>query len=116
VPGPNYSAEEGRFTVTSGGSTITMAPSKRRFTDPPQVVANTAIHTTGLSDLYLVLGDADEQAGAWTVRAYYNPLIPLIWGGAGIMMLGGLCSLSDRRLRVGVPVKRADLVRAAAKG
>jgi cytochrome c-type biogenesis protein CcmF len=116
VPGPNYTAQEGRFTVTRGGKVFAMTPSKRRFTDPPQVVANTAIHTTGLSDLYLVLGDEDPQDGAWAVRAYYNPLIPLIWGGAGIMMLGGLCSLSDRRLRVGVPLKRPDLVSATAKG
>jgi cytochrome c-type biogenesis protein CcmF len=117
VPGPNYSAEEGRFSVTRGGGTsFAMTPSKRRFTDPPQVVANTAIHTTGLSDLYLVLGDADAAAGTWAVRAYYNPLIPLLWGGAGIMMLGGFLSLSDRRLRIGAAVKRPDLAGAVARG
>ena len=36
-------------------------------------------------------------------RLYHNPLALWIWVGAGIMALGGLVSLSDRRLRVGAP-------------
>jgi cytochrome c-type biogenesis protein CcmF len=30
-------------------------------------------------------------------------LVPFIWFGASIMALGGLLSLTDRRLRVGAP-------------
>jgi cytochrome c-type biogenesis protein CcmF len=41
------------------------------------------------------------------MRLYYNPLVPWIWFGTGIMALGGLVSLSDRRFRIGVPVRRA---------
>ena len=46
---------------------------------------------------------AGEGDGSWSIRIYYNPLVPWIWLGAVIMMLGGLVSLSDRRLRVGAP-------------
>jgi cytochrome c-type biogenesis protein CcmF len=37
------------------------------------------------------------------VRAYYKPFVTLIWLGAVVMVIGGIVSLSDRRLRVGAP-------------
>jgi cytochrome c-type biogenesis protein CcmF len=53
------------------------------------------------------------DAGALTVRAFWKPLVTLIWLGAVVMALGGLLSLSDRRLRVGAP-KTARRGRAVA--
>ena len=53
--------------------------------------------------------------GAWVVRLYYNPLVPWIWFGAIIMALGGLVSLSDRRFRVGVPMRRAAPAASSAR-
>ncbi|MBO0766827.1 MAG: hypothetical protein J2P50_19860, partial [Hyphomicrobiaceae bacterium] len=47
-------------------------------------------------------GDALAD-GAFVVRAYFNPLVRLIWLGALVMAIGGLLSLLDRRLRVGAP-------------
>jgi cytochrome c-type biogenesis protein CcmF len=58
--------------------------------------------TRGLSQLYLSLGDA-ENNGSIAIRLYYKPMVLLIWLGAVVMMLGGALSLSDRRLRVGAP-------------
>ena len=106
VRGPNYQAERGRFTVTSGGSPVTVLLPERRFY-PVQRTQTTeaAIHTTGLADLYVVVGDADGN-GAWAVRLYHNPLVPWIWAGAIVMALGGGLSLTDRRLRVGAPKRR----------
>jgi cytochrome c-type biogenesis protein CcmF len=37
------------------------------------------------------------------VRLYFKPFVTFIWLGAVVMALGGLMSLSDRRLRVGAP-------------
>ena len=48
------------------------------------------------------------------VRFYYEPLVPLIWGGFVIMALGGLVSLSDRRYRIGAPL-RARAIEVAAR-
>ena len=42
---------------------------------------------------------APEGAPVWLVRAYWNPWALLIFIGPGIMALGGVISLSDRRLR-----------------
>jgi len=61
-----------------------------------------ALMTRGVSQLYVSLGDPNP-GGATVVRVYHKPLVLLIWLGAGVMALGGALSLSDRRLRVGVP-------------
>jgi len=37
---------------------------------------------------------------------YFHPLVRFIWIGALIMFLGGLFSLTDRRLRVGAPSRK----------
>ncbi|MBB2701171.1 UNVERIFIED_ORG: cytochrome c biogenesis factor, partial [Rhizobium esperanzae] len=40
-------------------------------------------------------------------RIWWKPFILCIWGGALIMAAGGCVSLSDRRLRVGAPRRKA---------
>jgi cytochrome c-type biogenesis protein CcmF len=65
-------------------------------------------------DLYIVLGD-DAGGGARNVRASYNPMATWIWLGAVIMFVGGFLSLSDRRLRIGVPQKAARVVMQAGE-
>jgi cytochrome c-type biogenesis protein CcmF len=58
----------------------------------------------------VVLGERRTAVGApvWLVRAYWNPLALLIFIGPVIMALGGLMSLSDRRLRLGVGRRSAE--------
>ena len=67
-------------------------------------------------DLYASLAEpASDQAGAqgaWTLRILYEPLVNFIWVGSAMLVLGGLVSLSDRRLRVGAPKRRAAAVPA----
>lgn len=100
--GPNYDAARATVTVLSGGQTIAvMHPEKRVFPAEGQDTVQTAIRTTIISDLYLALGDQREQ-GRWILRAYVNPLAPLIWLGALVMALGGFASLWGR-LRVANP-------------
>ena len=103
VQGPNYAAQRATFTVSSGGApVVTLRSEKRSFPLEQMTTTQAGIDTSLWRDLYLVIGDA-AQNGAFTVRLYYNPLVFWIWGGAGLMGLGGLLSLTDRRLRVGAP-------------
>jgi cytochrome c-type biogenesis protein CcmF len=80
----------------------TMMPSKRSFSARGTTTTEAALMTRGFSQLYLSLGDT-EPDGSVAVRLYYKPMVLLIWLGAVVMMLGGVLSLSDRRLRVGAP-------------
>jgi cytochrome c-type biogenesis protein CcmF len=112
--GPNYGELIGRLEVTRGGSPIAeLRPSKRLFDTPRQVTTEAAIHASWRGDLYIVLGDA-LAGGAFVVRAYFNPLVQLIWLGALVMAVGGVLSLLDRRLRVGAPRRNARAKALAA--
>jgi cytochrome c-type biogenesis protein CcmF len=115
VRGPNYLARRGRFTVTSDGRPVTVLfPAKRIYQVPPTQTTEAAIHTTLFADLYVVLGDPAKDGG-WATRMYFNPLVPWIWGGAILMFLGGLVSLTDRRHRVGAPRRSAARLHPAPK-
>jgi cytochrome c-type biogenesis protein CcmF len=98
----NYRETAVRFSVRDGGRVVrVMEPSKRLFPVRDMVTTESAIATFGFSQLYLSLGDLSDTSA--TVRIYWKPLVTLIWLGPLVMVLGGLLSLSDRRLRVGVP-------------
>ena len=101
--GENYRELTARFTVRQGGSLIaTMEPAKRSFGTRQMTTTEAALLTRGFSQLYLSLGDIDQN-GSVAVRLYHKPLVLLIWLGAVVMFAGGALSLSDRRLRIGAP-------------
>jgi len=101
--GPNYRELAARFTVRQGGNAIgLMEPSKRTFPSRQSSTTEAALMTRGASQLYLSLGDMNDD-GSIAVRLYHKPLVLLIWLGAVVMFLGGALSLSDRRLRIGAP-------------
>ena len=101
--GPNYRELAARFTVREGGHVIgVMEPSKRTFPSRQSSTTEAALMTRGVSQLYLSLGDPNDD-GSIAVRLYHKPLVLLIWLGAVVMFFGGALSLSDRRLRIGAP-------------
>jgi cytochrome c-type biogenesis protein CcmF len=113
--GPNYTAQRATFDVRRGSRhVVTLHSEKRAFPVEGSSTTEAGIDSGLLRDIYVVLGEARPD-GAWTVRMYHNPLAVWIWGGAVMMGLGGLISLTDRRLRVGAPrPSRARLAEAAA--
>ena len=101
--GPNYQETAVKFTVRQGGNVVAvMEPAKRRFAASGTDTTESAIRNVWFSQLYLSIGDIAAD-GTVTARLYWKPLVTLIWLGALVMALGGLFSLSDRRLRVGAP-------------
>jgi cytochrome c-type biogenesis protein CcmF len=103
VQGPNYTADQGRFTVRRDGEIVTvLTPEKRVYPAERSNTSEAGIRTTIGGDLYVVLGDR-APSGAWATRLYFNPLVAWIWVGAVLMAIGGLVSLTDRRYRVGAP-------------
>ena len=106
--GPNYFAKRAEVDVLRNGTYVdTLTPEKRSYPVEGQAISKTAIRSTGISDLYVALGD-ERQHGRWVIRAYINPLAPFIWLGGGIMALGGLASLFGRlRVRFARPMTYA---------
>jgi cytochrome c-type biogenesis protein CcmF len=110
--GPNYTARRATVEVRDGNRLVaTLTPERRTFPVGSMTTTEAAIHTTWLSDLYVVLGE--EREGGAVLRIHHNPLAPWIWIGAAIMALGGGISLSDRRMRVSAPA--AKLIRSSAR-
>ena len=107
--GPNYQAERAQLTVTRAGRAVcTSQPERRRFDTGGQTTSEVGLCYEGASHIYLVLGERRDGGPkpVWLVRAYWNPWATLIFLGPAIMALGGLTSLSDRRLRLGVGRRR----------
>ena len=116
IQGPNYRDLVARLQVREGGVPVgTMEPAKRLYTARNMPTTEAALKTRGVSQLYVSPGDATAD-GSIAMRFFYKPMVLLIWIGTLVMMLGGLLSLSDRRLRVGAPkpsARRAAAVQAA---
>ena len=114
--GPNFAETVAHFTVRSDGGTVAtvMEPTKRQFAARQTETTEAAIATFGFSQLYLSLGDIAPDK-ATVVRVYWKPLVTLIWLGSLVMALGGILSLSDRRLRVGAPRPARKAIPVAAE-
>ena len=108
--GENYQEEVGIFDISIDGSPIAqLQPAKRLYNQPRQPTTEAGIYNAWSGDLYIVLGDK-QATGGYAVRLYFNPLVRFIWIGALIMFIGGLLSLTDRRLRVGAPRRAKQAV------
>ncbi|WP_293675785.1 heme lyase CcmF/NrfE family subunit [uncultured Phenylobacterium sp.] len=108
VTGPNYDADRAEISVTKDGRAVCRVhPERRQFTVDGQTTSEVGLCYRGASHIYVVLGERRPGVGAaWLVRAYWNPWASLIFLGPAIMALGGVVSLSDRRLRLAVGRRR----------
>ncbi|MFC4821647.1 heme lyase CcmF/NrfE family subunit [Dokdonella ginsengisoli] len=101
MPGPNYAAEQGAITVSKDGAVVAVLhPQKRKYTRNEQVQTESAIDPGLFRDVYVALGEAVGDDGAWAVRIYVKPFVRWIWLGALLMMLGGFVAAADRRFRL----------------
>ena len=103
----------GIFAVRKHNSDkIIMKPEKRIYAVSQQPTTEAAIEPTLLGDLYIVIGDKNKD-GSYITRIYFNPLVPWMWFGAILMVLGSIVSLTDRRYRIGAPSSRKMLRKSA---
>jgi len=103
--GPNYREDVARLTVLRGNREIgPIETAKRLYTTRGMPTTEAGIMTRGLSQVYASFGDPQPD-GSIGFRLYYKPFVLLIWLGPVIMALGGILSLSDRRFRIGAPVR-----------
>ena len=103
-PGPNYSQLVADISVNQNGHAVLMLHPARRFFPDDGTTNTVAVHTNFFQDLYAVF--TMEQNGTAELRLSCHPGAPEIWLGGLIMVIGGLFSLSDQRLRLGVPFRK----------
>ena len=107
--GPNYSATRANIKVThADGSTEMIFPEKRFYQVAQTGTTEVAIRQTLSGHIYVALGDAiRDQPGVWRIRIAFHPLIDWVFGGAGLIAVGGFISLAARiRRRAPTPAEQ----------
>ena len=113
VRGPNYFSTMGVIAVSKDGQLLTvLRPEKRNYPVAQMPTTEAAIDYRLSRDLYVVLGDKQSD-NSWTVRTYLKPFTNWIWGGCALMAVGGLLSLTDRRLRIAAGRRKVTVVEQA---
>ncbi|MDP2005800.1 MAG: heme lyase CcmF/NrfE family subunit, partial [Rubrivivax sp.] len=115
--GPNYIALRAQVQVQGPrGGAFVMTPEKRLYKVRQTPMTEAAIDAGLTRDLYIALAEP-RDANTWTLRIHHKPFVDWIWGGAGLMALGGFLAVADRRYRLVVrPAPRpeaADMPREA---
>ena len=113
VRGPNYFSTMGIIAVSKDGQLLTvLRPEKRNYPVAQMPTTEAAIDYRLSRDLYVVLGD-QQSDNSWTIRTYLKPFTNWIWGGCALMAVGGLLSLTDRRLRIAAGRRKISVVEQA---
>jgi len=113
--GSNYATTIADMRVEREGRLVTVLhPEKRVYPVARMSTTEAGIDHGILRDIYLVIGDAQADGG-YAVRGYIKPFANWIWGGAMLMALGGIVSLSDRRYRVAAGAGRRQADGAATR-
>ena len=113
VRGPNYFSTMGVIAVSKDGQLLTvLRPEKRNYPVAQMPTTEAAIDYRLSRDLYVVLGD-QQSDNSWTIRTYLKPFTNWIWGGCALMAVGGLLSLTDRRLRIAAGRRKVTVVEHA---
>jgi cytochrome c-type biogenesis protein CcmF len=113
--GPNYKESVASVTVRSGGAVVAqLEPARRQFASRQMTTTQAGLATLDFGQVYVAIADPAPD-GAVPARLYWKPLVTLIWLGAAAMALGGVLSLTDRRLRFGVATRAKANARALAQ-
>ena len=105
----NYITTMGEVLVFNKEQKVTtLFPEKRFYPVAGMPTTEASIEYKFLEDIYVVLGDQQDD-GSWVVRTYIKPFANWLWGGILIMAFGGLLSIFDRRLRIGVVSRKKSI-------
>jgi cytochrome c-type biogenesis protein CcmF len=111
--GPNYLTTMAEMSVQANGREVaTLYPEKRFYPVAGMPTTEAGIDGGLWRDVYLVIGDP-QDGGGWAVRSHLKPMAAWIWLGGILMALGGVVSLTDRRMRVAAGARRAPAPVAA---
>ncbi|WP_288458600.1 heme lyase CcmF/NrfE family subunit [uncultured Sphingomonas sp.] len=100
IVGQNWTALEGRLSVTRGDAApYVLRPQVRYFTQPVTTTNESAIATHVDGQFYAVLGALGND-GRWQLRLWWKPFVTLIWAGGALIAIGGALSLVGHQYRL----------------
>ncbi len=91
---PNYDTDYALLDVYKNGKKIKQMAPERRFYFASQTNSTVvALHSTALSDLYVIFEGRNPDTDRPTIKVFLNPLISWIWIGVLIVVIGTLFAL-----------------------
>jgi cytochrome c-type biogenesis protein CcmF len=100
VEGPNFVADEGEFELRDDGELLAvLRPQIRTYQVQTSPMTEAAIDLGLARHVFVALGEP-LGADAWSLRIQVKPFISFLWLGSGLMALGGLIAITDRRYRL----------------
>jgi cytochrome c-type biogenesis protein CcmF len=97
VTGPNWEGFAGHFQVFKDGALVTQLNPEKRFYARSDMPTTEPQRLGGWThELYVTLGDVDQQSGGALVKLFFNPLVQFVWAGVMLLVLGGFVSMTHR--------------------
>jgi len=91
---PNYTGDKAIIDVTKDGEPVTtLYPENRMFTATQQPQHVPSVHSLLRGDLYVVFEGKNPETGRPIIKAHLNPLVPWLWLGVLVMLLGTVLAL-----------------------
>lgn len=90
--GPNFSSIIAEVEINPGPNAVLLRPEKRKYVTRGQVTSETDIHSSLIKDVYVNLGELNDQ-NQWVIRLQSNYFISFIWIGIVLMLTGILLFL-----------------------
>ncbi|MGH7453480.1 MAG: cytochrome c-type biogenesis CcmF C-terminal domain-containing protein, partial [bacterium] len=99
---PNKAVIESTMLVKRDGKELdTIYPQKHFYIVQQQPTTEVALFSNLREDLYVVLGEHQQETNAATFHVYLNPLVSWVWIGGLVLTIGTLITLlPDARERV----------------
>jgi len=112
---PNYGNEWAIINVFRGGKQVTTLYPERRFYKSsqqpqtlPRIYPSIKEDFILVTDLYMVYEGKNETTGRPVIKAHLNPLVPWIWTGLVVMVLGTITALVPNAAPVRVAAPAAS--------
>nr|WP_041596997.1 heme lyase CcmF/NrfE family subunit [Granulicella tundricola] len=91
----NYDTDFALLDVTRGGKAVTQLAPELRFYHASQTTSTVvALHSTAISDLYVIFMGRNPDTSRPIIKVFLNPLIAWIWIGVLIVVAGTLFALA----------------------
>jgi cytochrome c-type biogenesis protein CcmF len=91
---PNYTGDKAIIEVTKDGEHVTtLYPESRMFTATQQPQHVPSVHSLLRGDLYVVFEGKNPDTGRPIIKAHLNPLVPWLWLGVLVMLVGIVLAL-----------------------
>ena len=88
----NYQSLKANFSLEKKDSIVSyIEPGKNYYPISKTVTTEAGIYHDWLKDIYITLGNEDENI--WFIKVYINPLVSFIWIGVFIMVLSSIIAV-----------------------